>query len=134
MDTVTTVNPLREGLRLERTPEPCTMVIFGASGDLTRRKLLPALYNLAVDGLLPDSFAVVGFARSEMTDEQFRQEALEAVREFSRRPVDTALWDSFARGLFYTGAGSLNLEDFQRLAGLVARVDRERNTGGNRVF
>ena len=134
MDTLTTVNPLREGLRLERTPESCTMVIFGASGDLTRRKLLPALYNLALDGLLPDGFAVVGFARSEMTDEQFRQEALEAVREFSRRPVDTALWDSFARSLFYTGAGSLNLEDFQRLAGLVARVDRERNTGSNRVF
>ena len=134
MDTLTTVNPLREGLRLERTPESCTMVIFGASGDLTRRKLLPALYNLALDGLLPDGFAVVGFARSEMTDQQFRQEALEAVREFSRRPVDAALWDSFARGLFYTGAGSLNPEDFQRLTGLVARVDRERNTGGNRVF
>jgi glucose-6-phosphate 1-dehydrogenase len=110
------------------------MVIFGASDDLTRRMLLPALYNLALDGLLPASFAVVGFARSEMTDEQFREQALEAVRAFSRRPVDPALWDSFARGLFYTGAGSLNLEDFQRLAELVARVDHERRTNGNRVF
>jgi glucose-6-phosphate 1-dehydrogenase len=110
------------------------MVIFGASGDLTRRKLLPALYNLSLDGLLPGSFAVVGFARSEMTDEQFRQQALEAVNQFSRRPVDPGPWDSFARGLFYASAGSLNLEDFQRLAELVARVDRERNTGGNRVF
>jgi glucose-6-phosphate 1-dehydrogenase len=136
MDTEapTAVNPLREGLRLERTPEPCTMVIFGASGDLTRRKLLPALYDLSLDGLLPASFAIVGFARSEMTDEQFRQQAREAVLQFSRRPVDPGPWDSFARGLFYTNAGSLNLEDFQRLADLVARVDRERNTGGNRVF
>jgi len=134
MEATTVVNPLREGLRLERTPEPCTMVIFGASGDLTRRKLLPALYNLSLDGLLPGSFAVVGFARSEMTDEQFRQQAREAVLQFSRRPVDPGLWDSFARGLFYASAGSLNLEDFQRLAELVARLDRERNTGGNRVF
>jgi glucose-6-phosphate 1-dehydrogenase len=136
MDTEapTAVNPLREGLRLDRTPEPCTMVIFGASGDLTRRKLLPALYNLFVDGLLPARFAVVGFARSEMTDDQFRQKALEAVRQFSRRPVDPGPWDSFAHGLFYTSAGSLNPEDFQRLGELIARAGRERDTGGNRVF
>jgi glucose-6-phosphate 1-dehydrogenase len=135
MDATTGVNPLREGLRLERAPEPCTMVIFGASGDLTRRKLLPAIYDLDLDGLLPADFAVVGFARSEMTDEQFRQQALEAVRQFSRRrSVDTGNWESFARGLFYTGAGSLQLDDFQRLENLLARVHRERNTGGNRIF
>ncbi len=134
METSTVVNPLREGVRLPRTPEPCTMVIFGASGDLTRRKLLPALYNLALDGLLPGAFSIVGFARSEMTDDQFRQQALEAVRQFSRRPVDAAVWDSFARGLYYTGAGSLTLDDFHRLAELVARADRERGTGGNRLF
>jgi glucose-6-phosphate 1-dehydrogenase len=110
------------------------MVIFGASGDLTRRKLLPALYDLHLDGLLPADFAVVGFARSEMTDDQFRQQALEAVRQFSRRSVDDGRWESFARGLFYTGAGSLELDDFQRLEGLLARVHRERNTGGNRIF
>ena len=65
-------NPLREGLRLERMPEPCTMVICGATGDLTERKLAPALYNLMLGGFLPPEFTVVGFARRELTDEQFR--------------------------------------------------------------
>jgi len=134
VDTPTVVNPLREGLGAERTPDPCTMVIFGASGDLTRRKLLPALYNLALDGLLPDKFSIAGFARSDMTVEQFREQALESVRQFSRRPVDPKSWDRFARGLFYASAGSLKTDDFHRLAELMARVHRERDTGGNRVF
>ena len=110
------------------------MIIFGASGDLTRRKLLPALYNLSLDGLLPDKFSVAGFARSDMTVEQFREQALESVRQFSRRPVDPKSWDGFARGLFYASAGSLKTDDFHRLAKLMARADRERDTGGNRVF
>ncbi len=66
-DSGASTNPLREGLLIERTPEPFAMVIFGASGDLTRRKLIPALYNLALERLLPVGFSVVGFARQEMT-------------------------------------------------------------------
>ncbi|MEA2141716.1 MAG: glucose-6-phosphate 1-dehydrogenase, partial [Solirubrobacteraceae bacterium] len=80
-------NPLTEGL--ERQPvHPTALVIFGATGDLARRKLLPALYNLAHEGALPERFGLVGNARSEMTDEEFRTQAIESVREFSRRPPD----------------------------------------------
>ncbi|HLB45223.1 MAG TPA: hypothetical protein VJK49_07510, partial [Candidatus Limnocylindrales bacterium] len=65
-------NPLREGLRLERIPEPCTMVIIGATGDLAERKLAPALYNLMLGGFLPSEFTVVGLARRDLTDQAFR--------------------------------------------------------------
>src|SRR5581483_11169590 len=75
------VNPLREGLRLERTPEPCVMVIFGASGDLTKRKLLPALYNLRRERLIPPGFSVVGFARSPMDDHQFRESMRDGINQ-----------------------------------------------------
>ncbi len=73
MSTLIDNNPLRSGLRLERTPDPCAMVIFGASGDLTKRKLVPALFRLAQQRLLPAGFAVVATARTEMNDEEFRQ-------------------------------------------------------------
>ena len=80
-------NPLLEGLQLHRTPDPCVLVIFGASGDLTRRKLFPALYSLALRRLLPDKFAVVGVARSPETDDEFRERMKEAVQEFGRDKV-----------------------------------------------
>ena len=82
---VTAENPLRQGMRLARTPEPCTTVIFGASGDLTRRKLMPALYNLALQQWLPAGFSVVGFARRADTDDVFRHHMKEAVDTFSRQ-------------------------------------------------
>jgi len=84
--TVTEENPLLEGLAVRRTPDPCAFVIFGASGDLTKRKLLPALYALAYRRLLPEQFVVVGVARTEMTDEEFRANMEDAVREFARDP------------------------------------------------
>src|ERR1700680_1887030 len=91
-------NPLREGLRLERTPEPCVMVIFGATGDLTKRKLIPALYNLARERLIPSGFSIVGFARRPVPDDQFRQTLLDAVNAFSRsRPAQPAVWEGFAQ-------------------------------------
>jgi glucose-6-phosphate 1-dehydrogenase len=135
MQTATFVNPLRQGLRQERSPEPCAMVIFGATGDLTHRKLIPALYNLALEGYLPPGFSVVGFARRPKTDEQFREEMRAAVNQFSRRrPVDDTAWESFARGLFYCASTFDAPEGYQHLAALLARIDQERNTGGNRVF
>src|SRR5690242_19480090 len=86
---LTMENPLREGIRLERTPDPCVMVIFGASGDLTRRKLMPALYNLWRERLLPAGFSVVGFSRTDMNDQQFRDSMKEAVEQFGEQgPVD----------------------------------------------
>ena len=96
------VNPLREGLRIKHGPEPCVMVIFGATGDLTHRKLLPALYNLALEHPLPAGFSVVGFARRPYDDDIFRQRALDAINEFSRqKPVNPQVWESFAAGIRY---------------------------------
>ena len=85
----------------EREPQSCTLVIFGATGDLTRRKLVPGLYSLAQEHLLPKHFAVVGFARREKTHEQFRAEMRQAVQQFARYPLDDTLWETFARGLYY---------------------------------
>src|SRR6476646_3296601 len=100
--TSTSSNPLRAGMRSARTLEPCVLVIFGATGDLTHRKLLPALYNLAIEQPLPPQFSVVGVARRPFTDEQFRQQALDSVNEFSRRrPVNPSVWETFSKGLFY---------------------------------
>src|SRR4030095_1336445 len=76
-------NPLREGVRLERTAEPCTVIIFGASGDLTKRKLVPALYRLTQERLLPAEFAIVGFARSPMSHDDFRAKMKEAIVTYS---------------------------------------------------
>src|SRR5213594_5220750 len=90
-------NPLREGLSTRAVPQPCTIVIFGATGDLTHRKLIPALYNLAADGDLPPAVAIVGFARREKSDDQFRSELEEATRRFSRQAVRDEIWKTFAQ-------------------------------------
>src|SRR5215207_2315489 len=102
MAATLTENPLRVGVRRERTAEPCAVVIFGATGDLTKRKLIPALYSLAQQKLLPAEFAVVGVARHLMSDEEFRAGMREAVAKYGEdRAVDDAVWESFASGLFY---------------------------------
>ncbi|MFN2476814.1 MAG: glucose-6-phosphate dehydrogenase, partial [Chthoniobacterales bacterium] len=94
-------NPLREGITTRTLPEPCTVVIFGATGDLTHRKLIPALYNIAADGELPLGLSVVGFARRPKTDEAFRAELEEATRKHSRQSVRDEVWKNFAASLFY---------------------------------
>src|ERR1700742_616790 len=85
-------NPLREGLVSRATPGTCAIVIFGATGDLTHRKLIPALYNIAADGELPPAVAVIGFARRPKTDDEFRAEMEEATRNFSRQTVRDEIW------------------------------------------
>jgi glucose-6-phosphate 1-dehydrogenase len=128
-------NPLREGLVTERIPVPCTVVIFGASGDLTKRKLLPALYNLAVSRLLPPGASIVGYARRPKTDEQFREEQKANVAEFSRRkPIDEAIWNDFAQGLFYVQSTFEDPKGYEKLKACLDRIDRERGTKGNRLF
>ena len=107
-------NPLREGLSSRTVPQACTVVIFGATGDLTMRKLIPALYNLAADGELPPAVSIVGFARRPKTDDQFRTEQEESTKKFSRQQVRDEIWNSFA----------------QRLE----KIDQERGTNGNRLF
>src|SRR6185437_8284777 len=94
-------NPLLDGLRIEPTPSPTAIVIFGASGDLTRRKLLPALYQLARSQRLPARFTVVGVARSEMTDEQFRQQLHDSLKEFAGVETPDEISTALAKELFY---------------------------------
>ena len=128
-------NPLREGIRLERAAGPCIVVIFGASGDLAKRKLLPALYRLMQQRLLPAEFAIVGLARTEMTSEEFRARMREAVEEFSaEKSVDEEVWNSFAQGMHYITGDINNADDYRKLAALLAEVDTERGTQGNRLF
>src|SRR5216110_3036737 len=94
-------NPLREGLSTRAVPQPCSIIIFGATGDLTHRKLIPALYNLAADGDLPPAVAVVGVARRDKKDEEFPAELEEAVRKFSRQNVRDDIWKTFSQSISY---------------------------------
>jgi glucose-6-phosphate 1-dehydrogenase len=135
IDTPTLDNPLRSGLRMGRTPEPCTMVIFGATGDLTSRKLVPALYNLALERRLPGGFSVVGFARREWDDAFFRQTLLDGVNANSRTgAADDQLWASFADGVFYHQSSFDEPAGYTELAERLNQIDEQRGTGGNRVF
>jgi glucose-6-phosphate 1-dehydrogenase len=127
-------NPLREGLHLPRTPDPCTLVIFGASGDLTQRKLFPAVYSLAMRNLLPERFAIVGVARSKETDAAFRSRMKEAVREFGRDPVQEKVWRRLAADMRYLSTDFADDGGADRLVDLLAKLDRECGTAGNRVF
>ena len=126
-------NPLREGLRLARVPKPATIVLFGGSGDLAHRKLLPALYNLALQRLLPASFAVVGAARGAVTEEAFRAELREAVAKFSRtKPLNEEVWDAFAQNIHFVATP--DDAGYEQLARTLDRVDAEVGTNGNRLF
>ncbi|HEV8661757.1 MAG TPA: glucose-6-phosphate dehydrogenase [Candidatus Methylomirabilis sp.] len=110
------------------------MVIFGASGDLARRKLVPALYSLARDHRLPAAFSVVGMARSPLGTDGFREQMREATAAHARHPVDPALWDSFARSLSYVAGDPRDRATCRRLREQLERLDRERGTEGRRVF
>ena len=128
-------NPLREGLRLEKMPEPCTMVIFGATGDLAERKLGPALYNLQLGGFLPPEFTVVGFARRPLSDEEFRDHLRKGVDEHSRnRPAKDSIWESFSRSVAYHSGEFHDPSAYVELEKLLERIDRDRGTAGNRLF
>src|SRR5271165_627933 len=128
-------NPLRVGMKSARNVAPCVMVIFGATGDLTLRKLLPALYNLALEHPLPPQFTVVGVARRPFSNEEFRQQALDSVNQFSRRrPVNQAVWETFSKGLYYHQSQFDDAGGYAGLAELLVRLDHERGTGGNHIF
>ena len=115
-------------------PEPQAIVIFGASGDLAHRKLLPALYHLFLEGLLPASFAIVGYARSELSDEEFRERALGSVNEFGRCAADREPWEEFSRRLSYVSGEFTSEGDMAHLREHLERIDRELGTEGRRFF
>lgn len=128
-------NPLREGLEQERAPDPSCLVIFGASGDLTLRKLIPALYSLAVEGLLPAGQSIVGYARPAWSDDEFRASMRKACDQHARtRPVDEAVWENFAGRLFYVSGELAEPAGYGRLREKLAECDRLRGSQGRRIY
>jgi glucose-6-phosphate 1-dehydrogenase len=119
---------------LERHPDPCALVIFGASGDLAHRKLLPALYSLEFRGLLPESFAVVGVARTESSSESWREHMRKAVEEFGRDAMRDDVWERLAAGMHYVTTDFASEGGEDCVIELLERLDRERGTQGNRIF
>ena len=130
---VTEENPLVQGL--ERLPvHPTTLVIFGATGDLAHRKLLPAIYNLAHEGALPEGFNLIGVARSEMSDDEYRKLARESIKQYSRRPPDEQVLEKLLERVHYV-PGAFDVDDvFERLKGELAQVDEEAGLAFNRIF
>jgi glucose-6-phosphate 1-dehydrogenase len=127
-------NPLLEGLELRRAPDPCSIVIFGASGDLTQRKLFPALYSLALRRLLPERFGVVGVARTEESDDQFRERMKHAVQEFGRDQFRNETWDWLAEGMRYVATDFSDDDGQNRVVQALNELDKQRGTAGNRVY
>lgn len=128
-------NPFRDPLRFERRVPPCSIVIFGANGDLTRRKLIPALYRLAYDRRLPSGFAVLGNSRTRMSDEEFRTRMREALDEFlDDTPFEQALWDDFSQHLYYCAGDVHDAELYKGIAARLEEIDTERNSQGNVLF
>jgi len=128
-------SPARSGPFLQRPEDGCAFVIFGASGDLTRRKLVPALYNLACQDLLPPGFAVIGFSLTPMTDVDFRNQMEESVKHSPDvLAFRQKLWDEFVPALHYITADFESPEGYQQLAARLSEMDTERGCSGNRLF
>lgn len=128
-------HPLNEPSRSSKSVDPCIVVIFGATGDLTSRKLTPALYNLGREGMLPPHFAAVGFARREKTHEQFREEVKKDVGLYSRvKPIEENFWTHFQEQLFYHQSEFDDDKGFERLNTFLKELDGKFATRGNRIF
>lgn len=134
MDTAS-VHPLTEPGLSSRITSPCVLVIFGATGDLTSRKLIPAVYNLVREGQLPSQFACVGFARREKSHELFRTEMREKLNHSSvTKPIDETAWNSFQEQLFYHISEFHDDEGYKNLKTLLSDIDSKFGTRGNRLF
>ncbi|MHA7132908.1 glucose-6-phosphate dehydrogenase [Oerskovia turbata] len=129
-------NPLRDprDLRLPRIAGPCGLVIFGVTGDLARKKLMPAVYDLANRGLLPPGFALTGFARRDWEDQDFAQVVHDAVKQYARTPFREATWKQLAEGIRFVQGEFDDEQAFERLRATVEDLDKERGTGGNHAF
>ena len=129
-------NPLRDprDRRIPRVAGPCVLVMFGVTGDLARKKLMPAIYDLANRGLLPPGFSFVGFARRDWEDEDFAQLTYRAVKEYARTPFRDAVWQQLSEGVRFVSGSFDDDAAFDLLASCVMRLDEERGTGGNYAF
>jgi glucose-6-phosphate 1-dehydrogenase len=130
------LNPLRDprDKRLPRVAGPCVLVLFGVTGDLSRKKLLPAIYDLANRGLLPPGFSLVGFARRDWEHQDFRQLAHDAVKEHARTPFREDVWNQLAEGIHFVPGTFDDPGAFEALAMAVKELDEQRGTGGNYAF
>jgi glucose-6-phosphate 1-dehydrogenase len=131
-----TTNPLRDprDRRIPRVASPCVLVLFGVTGDLASKKLLPAVYDLANRGLLPPGFSLVGFARRDWEDEDFAKLTHDAVKAHARTPFRETVWQQLSEGIRFVPGEFADDEAFDRLAETVAQLDTERGTGGNYCF
>lgn len=128
-------NPLIEPNATTKVPDPCVVIIFGATGDLTARKLVPALYDMSLDRQLPGQLVCTGFARRPKDHKIFRDEMLEAVNKYSRvAPIDQKAWESFSERLFYHRSEFDNDEGYERLKTFLKEIDNQFGTKGNRLF
>src|SRR5271169_2832553 len=128
-------NPFQDSLRFERKMPECAVVIFGANGDLTKRKLLPALYRLAYERRLSPGFAVIGISRTPMSHEEFREKMRDSVQRFKENTdFDEGVWSSFAQSLFYMAGDVADANCYANLAKCLEDVREERKTGGNVLF
>ena len=117
-------HPFLEGLSRHRGAPPTILVIFGASGDLTARKLIPALFNLSLDSLLPSEFHLVGFGRKEISEDAFREDARDSIKEFSRRPMDGEPWSDVEKGIHYHTGSYDEGEDYRSLADRIHKIEK----------
>ncbi len=130
----TTVNPLLAGLLEEQVAQPCTLVIFGGGGDLSKRKLLPAMYNQALEGALPANFALLGVASQPMDDAGYRAFAREGIEAYSRRPLDEQHWPDFEHLLHYESGSFEDPQTYVRIKQRLQQIEPEFGIPGNRVF
>lgn len=135
MSTTVSPNPLREGLAVEGAAEPCAMVILGAHGDLTKRKLLPALYALHVQGLLPTGFCIVGMSRTQWTNEKFRESMKEWVAKYTEGiTLEEEDWERFSSAMYYVSGDFGDQGAFDNLAKFLDEMKEKHGTQGNNIF
>jgi len=116
-------------------PQNCILVIFGASGDLTKRKLVPALFNLHRQNLLPESYAILGVSRTEYTDDKFREHIRDSVREFcEKKPVESGHVEDFARNIYYQQIDTGNASEYQKVKAKLSEIDEKHRIGGNYIY
>lgn len=131
-----TNNPLRDpqDRRLPQIAGPCVLVIFGVTGDLSRKKLMPAVYDLANRGMLPPGFGLVGFARRDWKDQDFAKVVHDAVKEHARTPFREEVWEQLLEGIRFVPGTFDSDESFEKLKDTINDLDQARGTGGNHAF